>query len=418
MKILLLGLNYAPERIGIGPYTTGLVEALAEQGHEVRAIVGQPYYPEWRARKGHGGWSGETHGTIRICRVPHAIPRHPTGPARLWQQASFFLAALPLMLKHALTWRPDRVVAIAPSLLAAPLALFAARLAGGVSWLHVQDFELEAAQATGLVANNRPMLRLLGEFEHAILGAFDRVSTISPAMCRRLAAKGVAPWRIAEHRNWAELDRIRPLDQPSAFRRDWAIGTPHVALYSGALGRKQGLQLVLAAARRLAHRRDLTFVICGNGPERQTLEDLAADLANVRFFDLQPAERLGELLGLASFHLLPQIAGAADLVLPSKLANMLASGRPVIATVAPGTTIAAEIEGCGQAVQPGNAAALAAAIEHFCDDPALAARLGRAARRRAEAHWGRRSILTDFVNAIEAAERGNSAAWRGEAQRP
>ena len=51
----------------------GLVEALTEQGHEVRAIVGQPYYPEWRAREGHGGWSSETHGTIRICRVPHAL---------------------------------------------------------------------------------------------------------------------------------------------------------------------------------------------------------------------------------------------------------------------------------------------------------------------------------------------------------
>lgn len=417
MKILLLGLNYAPERIGIGPYTTGLVEALAERGHEIRAIVGQPYYPEWRARQGHGGWSSETQGTIRVYRVPHAIPRHPTGPARLWQQASFFLAALPLMLKHGLTWRPDRVIAIAPSLLAAPLALLAARLSGGVSWLHVQDFELEAAQATGLMANNRSLLRLLGGFERAILGAFDRVSTISPAMCRRLAAKGVVPGRIAEHRNWAELDRIRPLDGPSAFLRDWTIDTPHVALYSGALGRKQGLDLVLAAARRLTHRRDLTFMICGNGPERRTLEDLATGLANVRFFDLQPAERLGELLGLASFHLLPQIAGAADLVLPSKLANMLASGRPVIATAAPGTAIAAEIEGCGQAVEPGNAVALAAAIEHLCDDPTLAARLGRAARRRAEARWSRRTILTDFVSAIEAAERGNLAAWRSEAQR-
>lgn len=416
MKILLLGLNYAPERVGTGPYTAGLVEALAERGHQVRAIVGQPYYPQWRAHPGHRGWSTEEHGGTRICRVPHAIPRRPTGPARLWQQASFALAALPLLLKDAASWRPDRVIAIAPSLLAGPLALLAARIAGGSAWLHIQDFELDAAQATGLLAGNRPATRLLGAVERAIFRAFDRVSTISPAMCRRLAAKGVAPDRIAEHRNWAELDRIRPLEEPSAFRKAWKIETPHVALYSGALGRKQGLDLILASARRLTHRKDLTFVICGNGPERQRLEGMAADLANVRFFDLQPAERLGELLGLASLHLLPQIAGAADLVLPSKLANMLASGRPIVATAAPGTGIAAEIEGCGQAVEPGDSVDLAMAIERLCDDPALAQALGRAARQRAEAHWCRKTILADFVRAIETVQRAGAAAMRIEAQ--
>ena len=410
MKILLLGLNYAPELIGTGPYTTGLVEALAERGHEVRAVVGQPYYPEWRPRPGHRGWSREDLDRARIYRVPHFIPSRPSGALRLLHQASFALAAAPIMLAEAMLWRPDRVIAIAPSLLAAPLALLASRLSGAGSWLHLQDFELEAALATGLVSNNRAIIKLLSGAERAILRGFDRVSSISPAMCRRLVEKGVSPERVAEHRNWGDLGKVVPLVRPSAFRQKWNITTPHVALYSGALGRKQGLDLVIAAARGLSGRDDLTFVICGNGPYRAELEAMAADLGNVRLFDLQPREELGELLGLATMHLLPQIAGAADLVLPSKLANILASGRPVIATAAQGTGIFEEIEGCGLAVEPGDAAALSAAIERLCDDPALAENLGAAARHRAERRWHRETILAHFVGAIEAADGNRSLA--------
>lgn len=95
---------------------------------------------------------------------------------------------------------------------------------------------------------------------------------------------------------------------------------------------------------------------------------------------------------------------------------MLASGLPIVATAAPGTGIAAEIEGCGQAVEPGNTVDLAMAIERLCDDPALARTLGRAARHRAEAHWCRKTILADFVRAIETAERADAAAMRIEAQ--
>ncbi len=403
MKILMLGLNYVPEPIGIGPYTSGLVEALAARGHEVRAVVGNAYYPHWRPWPGQRGWSTEPAGRIRIDRVPHYIPRQPRGPARLAHHLSFALAAAPVMLRNALFWRPDKVITIAPSLMAAPLALLAARVAGATSWLHLQDFEVEAALATGLLGKGNPLVPMLGRTERGILCAFDRVSSISPAMCRRLSHKGVAAERISEHRNWANIDAVAPLARPSSFREEWAITTRHVALYSGALGRKQGLDLVVDAARLLAHREDITFVICGNGPYRAELEAVAMGLSNIRFHDLQPLDQMSDLLGLATVHLLPQIAGAADLVLPSKLPNMLASGRPVIATASEGTGLFDEVSGCGLAVEPGDAAGLGTAIAQLCDNPALARKLGEAARTRAETRWHREIILSGFVGTIEAA---------------
>ena len=398
MKILILGLNYAPERIGIAVYTTGMAEALAAAGHEVRVVAGQPYYPAWKIMPGHHAlaFSRETRNGVDVLRVPHYIPAIPTGKRRLLHHASFAMTALLPMLWNGLVWRPDVVLAIAPSLVAAPAAALAAALGGAQSWLHIQDFEVEAAFATKLLSAGNWLGRLARNFERTMLNAFSRVSSISPEMCRKLIAKGVPAERVVEFRNWTDVDRIAPLKGPSPYRAEWGVTTKHVALYSGNIANKQGVEIIVDAARRLADRQDLSFVICGEGPNRAALEARAAGLDNIQFRDLQPAETLNDLVGLATIHLLPQVAGAADLVLPSKLTNMLASGRPVVATAARGTGLAREVEGCGLRVPPGDTEGLTDAIATLVDDDALHAKLSTAARRRAEDHWSGTTILARF----------------------
>jgi colanic acid biosynthesis glycosyl transferase WcaI len=397
MNVLVIGLNYAPEPIGIGPYTAGMAASLAEAGHQVTVICAKPYYPEWKVAARHRGWRpGSTRESgVRVIRLPIYVPRRPDGPRRVLHHLSFAALAGPAVIVEACRARPDVVIGIAPSLLSTVVARVAARLLRARLWLHVQDFEVGAALATGLLASKGPLARLAAAFERWSLRA-DRISTISPQMCDGLARRGVAAQRIVEFRNWAAIDEVRPLAAPSAFRSEWRIDRPYVAVYSGTLANKQGLELVIAAARALRHRRDLGFVICGEGPRREALVAAAAGLDNVWFQPLQPRERLSELLGLASVHLLPQIAGAADLLLPSKLTNMLASGRPIVAAAASGTGLAREVEGCGLVVPPGDAAGFAQAILRLIDDPALRARLGADARSRAEKRWSRTQILSRF----------------------
>jgi colanic acid biosynthesis glycosyl transferase WcaI len=113
----------------------------------------------------------------------------------------------------------------------------------------------------------------------------------------------------------------------------------------------------------------------------------------VRFLALQPFERLGELLGMADIHLLPQSPGAQDLVLPSKLSGMLASGRPVIATCNNGTELDMVVSKCGVVIPPEDAPALAEAILRLSDDPVTRIELGRRARAWAEANIERDTIL-------------------------
>nr|WP_317892201.1 WcaI family glycosyltransferase [uncultured Sphingomonas sp.] len=404
MRILILGINHAPEPVGIGPYTAGAVAALAAAGHEVQLVTAKPYYPGWALAPGCSRtlYRRETRGRTTIWRCPLYVPRQPSGARRVAHHLSFALAALPPMLAAAARFRPQLVLTVAPSLLSVPVAKLAARIAGAPLWIHVQDFEVEAAFATGLLEGAGPLARLARAFEATTLKSAHIVSSISPQMCRRLEQKGVPAGRVVEFRNWAELDTITPLGVPSGYRSEWGLGNRHVALYSGNIANKQGIEILVEAAHRLAHREDIVFVICGEGPNRARLEARAAALTNIQFRPLQPAERLGALLGLASVHLLPQTAGAADLVLPSKLANMLASGRPVVATAAAGSGLACEVEGCGMVTPPGDPAAMAEAIATLIDDGPRSEAMGVAARRRAEARWSRRAILDGFVAQVEA----------------
>lgn len=93
---------------------------------------------------------------------------------------------------------------------------------------------------------------------------------------------------------------------------------------------------------------------------------------------------------------MPQIADAADLLLPSKLTNMFASGRPIVATAARGTGLADEIKGAGIATPPSDAPKFARAIEQLLNDRELRAEMGKKARLIALTRWEKNSILTRF----------------------
>ncbi len=403
MKFLFVGLNYAPEPTGIAVYSAELCETLAKNGHYVRQICAQPYYPYWRTFKGFRGfrWTLKQERGVSVWRCPIFVPRRASGATRILHYLSFFISSFFPIFWSAIRIRPDVIVNVAPTLISAPSGLMAARLIGATTQVHVQDFEVEAGFATGQIKTGGRAARWAMAFGDWVIRVHDLATSISPAMVARLHAKRSSSDGCYELRNWAAIDTITPQNS-SKFRDSWKIDTPHVALYSGSLARKQGLEMIVEAARRLQDRKDITFLICGNGPFRDELIQTATDLSNIQFYDLQPREDLNDLLNLATIHLLPQKRDAADLLLPSKLTNMLASGRPVVGGSAIGTDLAKEIEGCGIAVEPENAAAMADAIELLMDDPVIYNRLARAARQRAEQTWARQPIIDRYVEWLKS----------------
>jgi colanic acid biosynthesis glycosyl transferase WcaI len=367
---------------------------LVEQGHDVRVIAAPPYYPAWRLTRGYRWppFRRERVAGADVWRAPIWVPKSPGGVTRTLHLLSFAFSSFPLMMLQV-TWRPDLVITVAPAFMCAPAGLLTAWLSGAKAWLHLQDFEIDVAFQMGLL-KGKWLQRLALRAEGWILRRFDTVSTISSRMLERLLMKGVAPERTCYFPNWVDVSCVQPHPPREGYRA--ALGIPEdavVALFSGTLGGKQGLMVIPAAAMLLRPKEKLVFVVCGEGVMQSAIESAAGGLTNFRLIPLQPRERLQELLGMADIHLMPQSPDAADLVLPSKLSGMLASGRPVIATCRAGTEIAEIVEHCGIVVAPEDAVGLAAAIVALADDPARRANLGARARDIAETRFEREATL-------------------------
>lgn len=398
MRILVHAINYSPELIGPAKYTTEMCEWLAARGHDVTVVVPPPYYPRWRVDPAYRQWSYSTsrENGVRVRRAPIWIPRKPGGIARVLHTLSFALSSLPVLLREALR-SPQAVFVIEPSILGLPGAWLAARLAGARAWLHIQDFEIDVAYQLGQLSKGRkPVLAA----ERWLSRRFDVVSSISPQMTDRARAKGIARGEVFLLPNWVDPGTIFPMTPSSPFRERLSIPeNAVVALFSGTLGAKQGIEMIVEAARRLAGA-GVWFVICGDGVSAPSLHAAAEGLSNIRFLPLQPAAELNALLNLADIHLLPQRSGTAELFFPSKLIGMLASGRPVVAMSSPGSAIAQAIEGCGIRSDYDDVGAFAAAIQRLASNPDVRLELGRRARARALGRFRQDAILSNFESAL------------------
>ena len=405
MRILLYSANFAPEPTGIGKYSGDMAAWLAEQGHEVHVVCAPPYYPTWRVDRKYRWplYRRERWRGVDVWRTPLWVPKSPNGLTRVLHLLSFAITSFPVMLWQA-AWRPDVVLTVAPAFVCAPAGLLTASLCRAKRWLHLQDFEVDVAFKMGLL-KGRLLQRIALRIERSLLRRFDTVSTISARMMERLCAKGVTAGKTRYLPNWVDLTRVKP---PTNGGYRTQLGIPEnaiVALFSGTLSNKQGLMVIPEAAKLLRGRGDIVFVVCGDGVMKSQLEEAAEGLPNIRFLPLQPAGKVSELLAIADIHLLPQSPDAADLVLPSKLSGMLASGRPVIATCRAGTEISEIVSQCGLTAAPENSVELAHAIAALADDAEARGLLGRRARSFAEDNFERNAVLSTVFAPFEFTER-------------
>ena len=399
MKILLYGINFAPELTGIGKYSGEMVEWLVQQGHEVTVVTAPPYYPQWQIQPPYSKWrfSREDFHGATVFRCPMYVPKKPTAFKRLLHLADFALSSL-VGLFRARRQKPDVIIAIEPTLFCAPAALLFARLTGARSWLHIQDFELDAMFGLGF-ARAGLLQRFALKVESWLMRRFDRVSSISDTMLKRIADKGVATENIRFFPNWADIENIRPLPGDRYYRDAWQLDDAIVVLYSGNIGKKQGLELILEAARHFADTPDVRFVIVGDGAHRQVLKHQARDLPNILFRPLQPLEQLNPLLAMADVHLVIQKSGAADLVLPSKLTNILAVGGYSIITADPGTALGDFCLACdtiASRVDAENSVQFIEALDEQIQAVAERPPVNQAARDYAEQFLAKDAILQQF----------------------
>ncbi len=387
MNLTVIAPHFAPDVAPTGEVMTSIVEHLVARGHRVHVVTALPWYRHHRIEH---GWHGrlvrhEDTEWGRISRV-HPFPTDKTNiPARAVAFGGFtVLATLVGLLRRQ---RPDAVLAMSPPLTLGLAGWLVARARRVPFVFNIQDVFPDVAIEAGVLTGRRAIAaaRALERFTYR---RADAVTVLSDDLADNLRAK-LRPAerdRIRVIPNFIDTGRIAPGDPHNDYRREFGLGERRVVMYAGNLGYSQPVGLVLEAARRLAGREDVVFVVNGAGSARPALEEEAADLPNVCFVDLQPRERLGEVLAAADIHLVLLRRGFARSSVPSKLYSILAAARPLVASVDAGTEVARVVEaaGAGTAVGPDDPDALLEAVLDLVDDPDRCADLGRAGRRFVE----------------------------------
>jgi colanic acid biosynthesis glycosyl transferase WcaI len=370
MKILICGINYAPELTGIGKYTGEMANWLAANGHTVEIITAMPYYPQWEISKNYKKkwWHKESIDGVKVYRCPLYVPKKISSAKRIIHEFSFVLSTLPIWIKKLFSKKYDVVVSVSPPFHLGALPLLYSKLRRTKMVTHIQDLQVDVAKELKMI-NNRRLLNAMFAVERFILKQSSAVSSISKGMLKRIREKGITPSSTIMFPNWVDANVIRPLKREHSLRASYGISqTDKVVLYSGNLGEKQGLENIIEAAKSFRNDSCVKFVIVGSGGGEMKLKEMVKEAAldNIKFFPLVSYERLPNLLAMADLHLVLQKRNASDLVMPSKLTSILASGGCPLVTAHADSTLYKVIKkhDMGLLVDPDDAVALTEGIKY------------------------------------------------------
>lgn len=412
-RILLLGGNFYPEPTGIGKYNGEMIDWLSFNGYECGVVTTYPYYPYWKIQAPHinkSYWYRQEQRCtnnavpIQIYRCPHYVPAIPCGKKRVYSDISFFFSAFFQVIILLFKKKYDYVITVAPPFQLGLLGLFYKMIKGAKLIYHNQDLQIDAAYELGMI-KSKTLVRLMFALEKYILRKADYVSSISDGMIRKLTAK--YDRAIIQFPNWADTKSFYPILNKLEFKKQYNFSAnDKIALYSGAIGEKQGLQTLINSAENLRQREDIKFIICGSGPYKQNLVDMVEEkgLSNVLFMPLQPRENFNQFLNIADLHLVLQKANANDLMMPSKLTTILSVGGLVLVTAESGTSLHTLISTnqMGLIIEPENQAALTSSILAAIDQPHTD--LKENARKYAEDQLAVDKVVSNFFSQITGSE--------------
>lgn len=378
MKLAVVCPHFAPDVAPTGEVITRIVVELAERGHELHVVTALPWYVHHHVEP---AWSG------RLVRVEPTewgsiarVHPFPTDKRSIPRRAAAFGAFSALAgLTGLRGGRVDGVLAMSPPLTLGLTGWGMALARGGPLVFNIQDVFPDVAIELGAI-NGRRVIDAARWLERQSYHRADAVTVLSEDLRDNVAVKlpPAERHKVRVIPNFVDTEAIRPLDRATAYRRELGIGDETVVMYAGNVGFSQSLELLVAAARELVSDSSVVFVINGGGSARPAIEREAAGLPNVRFAPYQPKARLAEVLATGDVHVVPLKRGLASSSVPSKTYSILAAGRPLLASIDPGTEVARLVQrvGCGVAVPPEDPQALLAALRSLVAEPAAAREQG------------------------------------------
>ena len=408
MKILYLSQYFPPEMGAPAARVSELSRLWQKAGHEVTVLTGFPHYPsgvvpqEYRAKLRRLIMRDDLDG-VRVERTwLAALPNSKTWE-RILNYTSFTVSAA---LRGSFLDSPDIVIATSPQLLECLAGLWIATLKGVPMVFEVRDLWPESLTLDANSGLNRIIRRVLTKISYFLYKDSRHIVVVTPAFKKHLIEHyNVPPEKISIVMNGVDPNVFTPIDETDSVVEEFQLSGRFVVSFIGILGNAHGLSTVARAAAVLQEKRpEALLLLVGEGADKSNLEALVAamGLKNLFIVGQQPRNKVPALIRASSACMvLLKNSEVFKTVIPSKMLEFMACGRPVILGVGGQARELVEKADCGVCIPPEDSASLAEAIDQLYSDRELRARLGRNGRNYVLTHFSREQTARDYIAVLE-----------------
>jgi len=396
MKILLLNLYYPPDTSATAKMAHRVADIVSIY-HNVTVLCGRPSYDP-SERRSWRLYRSELAGLTRIIRAGSTdFPRR-----EMKKRIVNYLTYTALAFPRALFTRCDVVLAMTDPPVQGIVGAFVAMLKHKPFVYNIRDLYPDMALGGTIVAPG--MLASIWEKLHRwALRRATCVIALGEDMRARIVSKGVSPSRVEIVRDGAEIPPPNvPLPRPDpdvvrAIRGNFSF----VLLHAGNLGFYGAWTTLIAAARRLASD-GVGLVFVGDGAQRTQIRAAAAGSENIRFLDYFPPAKIPSVLAAPDAHVVTVKRGLEGVVVPSKMYEIVAAGKPIVA-VAPEVADVVALgthRGFAVCADPDKPEEVVAAVRELLRDANKVKTMGHAARAAAP-DYDKVKELQKFVEIID-----------------
>ena len=374
-----------------------LCDHLARRGHHITVVAAVPHYPSGQvpAQYRRGFIQPSQEDGVQVIRVRVPSVNRGSLPHRLLQFFVYQLGAAWVCLKL----KYDIALVTNPALESWLPFFVLEKMRRKPSVFCVWDLYPEVGIEIGIF-HSPFVIRFVKNLEDFCLEQASLVQSLTTGFVPHLRDRVSNPDKITVIAPWLDTGFVRPLPRKNSFSNEYGLASSFVVLYAGNIGLSQGLENVLAAAEMLKKQNDIQFVLVGDGAARANLEDARKKrrITNVRFIPFQPRASLPDVLATADISLIMLKAGISSGSLPSKSFSILASGRPVIASVDENSDTWKLVKRAkaGLCIPPENPQELVRAILSLKNAPNLQQRLGINGRLYVERYHSPKSASEQF----------------------
>ena len=400
MRILVLIIQFPPDVNATGLLMAQVGEGLMRRGHQVSVLTAFPHYANFRVWDEFRGKLAER-SSYRGMDVLRLFIYASGSKQRMRNRLLSYLSFNTLATLAGVVSREQYDCILCPN--GSFFTGISATVIGAAKNIpfvyNVQDLYPETPVQAGQLRNG-PAVMLLEKMERFMYAQSKHITVITPSFRENIMAKGFSGAKISVIPNFVDTEFIRPFAKSNSFSAQHDLADKFVVTHAGNLGYVYDLATFLDTAALLRAHQDIVFLIVGDGVVKPALEAKARGLglSNVRFLPFQPGAMVPYLRATSDVQVALYRSGSARFSMPSKVYEIMASGRPVLAGADRGSDLWKLVEstGSGLCIEPHDPQRLASALLTLYRDPSLRAQMGQRGRREAEATYSPAGVVSQY----------------------